>query len=93
MAGFEVITYGRFPETSLFKVGDFDVRSVVRAREMACFFFWGRCIHANGLLPAEAGSSVLARTCSSLRRLARVAFRAFELYAAAQLFRVARFAC
>jgi hypothetical protein len=22
--------YGRFPETSLFKVGDFDVRSVVR---------------------------------------------------------------
>jgi hypothetical protein len=30
MAGFEVIIYGRFPETSSFKVGDFDVRSVVR---------------------------------------------------------------
>ena len=85
MAAFQKLHYSRWAISTS--------RVLSGAREMACFFFWGRGRHANGLLPGEAGSSVWARTCSSLRRLARVAFRALELYAAAQLVRVARFAC
>ena len=62
MAGFHLIMYGRFPETSLFKVGDFDVRRVVRGARDGLLLLLGRCRDTNGLLPGEGGSSVWAPT-------------------------------
>jgi hypothetical protein len=51
MAGFEVIIYGRFPETSLFKVGDCGAGSVVRGGRDGLLLLLGVVYRRKGFAP------------------------------------------